>query len=319
MGIDRHFAEFLLCGRDEGVSFDDVATLGRLNLYVDHYSLATMFREHAVPATDADIRAVRADGYVERFLEKLGARTCVSIDASGYEGASLVHDMNQPIGDELKRKFSLVIDGGTLEHVFNFPVAIKNSMELLRVGGHFFAHTVANNFMGHGFYQFSPELFYRVLSPENGFRMHRAVVFETRIGKPRWFEAADPARLGERVELINARETHLLIHAERVADVPIFASPPQQADYRALWKEGIPPKLNSRGLRARLHQWAKSHNDLFLRCLPGFAYGLAVSAMARGFPRRGFRRSQFAPLDTLRRRTPAPRPSLQDLTRRTIS
>ena len=78
--------------------------------------------------------------------------------------------MNLPIGDDLKRKFSVVIDGGTLEHVFNFPVAIKNCMQMLDVGGHFFVHTMANNFMGHGFYQFSPELFYRVFSPENGFR-----------------------------------------------------------------------------------------------------------------------------------------------------
>ena len=94
----------------------------------------------------------------------------ISIDASAYENATMVHDMNLPVGDELKQKFSVVIDGGTLEHVFNFPTAIRNCMEMLKVGGHFFAHTMANNFMGHGFYQFSPELFYRVFSPENGFR-----------------------------------------------------------------------------------------------------------------------------------------------------
>ena len=109
-------------------------------------------------------------GYAEEFLKRLGAKETISIDASAYEGASLVHDMNLPIGDDLKRRFSVVIDGGTLEHVFNFPVAIKNCMQMVDVGGHFFVHTMANNFMGHGFYQFSPELFYRVFSPENGFR-----------------------------------------------------------------------------------------------------------------------------------------------------
>jgi len=164
MGIDRHFADFLMFARDDGVGFDRVATLGRLNLFVDHRSLGAIFRKHGLPATDEDIRTVRgaADGYAESFLQRLGARECVSIDASSYERASLVHDMNRPIPDELKGRFSVVIDGGTLEHVFNFPVAIQNCMDLLRVGGHFFAHTMANNFMGHGFYQFSPELFYRV-------------------------------------------------------------------------------------------------------------------------------------------------------------
>ena len=165
----------------------------------------------------------------------MGAKETISIDASAYEGASLVHDMNVPIGDELKRKFSVVIDGGTLEHIFNFPVAIQNCMQMLDVGGHFFSHTMANNFMGHGFYQFSPELFYRVFSAENGFRVHRVVVFEQRVGRPRWYEAADPNDIDERVELINGRPTYLFVHAERLADVPIFAAPPQQPDYsRAL-------------------------------------------------------------------------------------
>jgi hypothetical protein len=44
-------------------------------------------------------------------------------------------------------------------------------MDLLKVGGTFVASTPANYFMGHGFYQFSPELFFRLFCPENGFRL----------------------------------------------------------------------------------------------------------------------------------------------------
>jgi len=301
VGIDRNLADFLLSARDNGVDFERVATLGRLNLFIDHRSLRTVFRRHGVHLTDAEIRALRTanGGYAEPFLRCLRAQEIVSIDASCYEQASVIHDMNRPIGDELKRRFSVVLDGGTLEHVFNFPIAIQNCMELLKVGGHFFAHTMANNFMGHGFYQFSPELFYRVLSPENGFRVHRAVMFESRIGNPRWYEAADPEEVGERVELINSRPTYLLIHAERIADVPIFATPPQQADYGALWKKGVPPKYDSLGLRGRLHQWGKSHNDLLLKYLPGALYDLGVSTITRGFLRRGFPRRQYIPLNSL--------------------
>ena len=69
----------------------------------------------------------------------------------------------------LKNKYTLVIDGGCLEHIFNFPVAIKNCMEMLQEGGHFIGITPANNLMGHGFYQFSPELYFRIFSKENGF------------------------------------------------------------------------------------------------------------------------------------------------------
>jgi len=300
MGIDRDFADFLLGARNGGVDFGRTATLGRLNLFVDHRSLDAVFRQHGDPLSDPDLRAMRNAGYSEAFLRRLGARETISVDASAYEGASLVHDMNQPIGEDFKRRFSTVIDGGTLEHIFNFPTAIRNCMEMLEVGGHFFSHTMANNFMGHGFYQFSPELFYRVFSRENGFRLHRAVVFESRIGRPKWYEAADPREIGERVELINGRQTYLMVHAQRIADVPLFAAPPQQADYSALWSKGKPPRYGAAGLRDRVHQWAKSHNELFLRYAPGFLYDLALSALVRGLPKRGFRRRHFLPLQTRR-------------------
>jgi hypothetical protein len=303
MGIDRHFADFLLCAKDGGADFLRVATLGRLNLFIDQRSLGAVFREHGVDVTDGDIRTMRSasDGYAEEFLRTLGAQATCSIDASGYEGASLVHDMNLPIAAELRGKFSAVIDGGTLEHIFNFPTAIRNCMELLEVGGHFFSQTMANNFMGHGFYQFSPELFYRVFSAENGFQVHRAVLFESRIGKPRWYEAADPQDVGERVELINGRQTYLMLHAEKVADVPIFATPPQQTDYSALWSKSQPARVTTAGLRGRIHQWAKSHNEFFLKYSPGFLYDLALSTLVRGLLRRGFRRRLYVPLRTLKR------------------
>jgi hypothetical protein len=302
MGIDRYFAEFLGCARKAGVDFSRTATLGRLNLFVDQRSLGAVLRENFGSVTDEDVRAVRtgSDGYAEEFLRRLGAKESTSIDASAYEGASLVHDMNLPIGDGLKRKFSAVIDGGTLEHIFNFPVAIQNCMQMLDVGGHFFSHTMANNFMGHGFYQFSPELFYRVFAPENGFCIHRVVVFEQRVGRPRWYEAADPNEISERVELINGRPTYLLVHAERLTDVPIFASPPQQPDYAVHWSRNTAPRYGSQGLRGCVHRWAKAHNDFFLRYSPGPLYDLALSMLVRGLPKRGFRRGQFTPHRSLR-------------------
>jgi hypothetical protein len=44
-----------------------------------------------------------------------------------------------------------VIETGSLDHIFNFPVAISNLMQMTRVGGSVFLTTVANNLCGHGF------------------------------------------------------------------------------------------------------------------------------------------------------------------------
>jgi hypothetical protein len=299
MGIDRDLADFLLCGKEGGVDFGRVATLGRLNLF-DINSLREVFGKHGVPVNDDDIKKMRAHGYAEEFLRHLGVRDVASIDASTYEHATVIHDMNLPIGEELKRRFSVVIDGGTLEHIFNFPVAIRNSMEMLEIGGHFFSQTMANNFMGHGFYQFSPDLFYRVFSPENGFKIHSVLLYEARAGRPRWFEAADPQKIGERVELVNARPTYMLVHAERVAEVPLFSAPPQQADYSAMWKNMQAQHAKPIGIHGRLHRWTKPYNELFRHLMPAPVYNFLLNSIVRGSPPRGFRRRQFAPLQILR-------------------
>ena len=81
----------------------------------------------------------------------------------------------------------MVVDGGTLEHVFDYPTALRNAMRMVRVGGHLILNAPVNNFPGHGFYQISPELFFRVLSPQFGFRVHDAVLMELYHPLHRWF------------------------------------------------------------------------------------------------------------------------------------
>ncbi len=82
----------------------------------------------------------------------------MSLDCSDYEHCDIVHDMNRPIDPSHHGTFDVVIDGGSLEHIFNFPVAVANCMNLVKVGGSVFIFTPANNHMGHGFYQFSPDV-----------------------------------------------------------------------------------------------------------------------------------------------------------------
>ena len=129
--------------------------------------------------------------------------------------------MNEPIPHDLKFRYSVVLDGGSLEHVFNFPVAIKNCMEMLQVGGHYLGVTPANNFMGHGFYQFSPELFFSVFSEENGYELTSLIVFEDKYNA-KWFSVKNPQKINTRVALINDIPTYLLILAKRISEGSIF-------------------------------------------------------------------------------------------------
>jgi SAM-dependent methyltransferase len=235
MGVDWHTARALIAARSSGVDFRRTATLGRQNLFASSPEIAAMLRDYELPIDRVDALEPQPE-YADSFFKLLGAKELSAIDASSYEGAR-VHDMNLPIPDSLRQQFDVVLDGGTLEHVFNFPTAIKNAMEMVRVGGHLFLQTPANNFCGHGFYQFSPELFFRVLAPENGYTIERMLAYEAYPGGD-WFEVADPAKVQARVELIGtAHRILLLVQARRTADKPIFALTPQQSDYAASWSE----------------------------------------------------------------------------------
>ena len=153
--------------------------------------------------------------------------------------------MNQPIPDTLKGRYSCVLDGGTLEHVFNFPQAIKNAMEMVKVGGHFLGVGPANNFTGHGFYQFSPELYWRILTADNGYAIEEMSVCEARLHSPSYL-IDNPAKVGRRIEFTNNRPTYLMVRAKRVAQAEIFAVVPQQSDYAATWSPKASAESGSR-------------------------------------------------------------------------
>lgn len=237
MGLSIHGTKSLMYAKTQGVCFNRTATIGRQELHLSRDDLRTNLLEfgYTEAAYKANDLMGKAGGFAEPFLEALGAIEIRSFDSSAYEGATNIHDFNSPIEESFKHRFTAVIDAGTLEHIFNFPVAIRNCMEMVEVGGHFIGITPANNFLGHGFYQFSPELFFRVFSQPNGFRIIRMIIFE---GWPEaeWFEVADPDAIKERVSLVNSQQTNLLVLAEKVESVQIFAAPPQQSDYVALWK-----------------------------------------------------------------------------------
>lgn len=238
MGVDIQGLRFLLGAHSGGVRFAKTATIGRQELFIDLALLQRTLRSFGLAMSDTEVRRIltQAEGFAEPLLQLLGAEHICSVDASPYESASIVHDMNLPIPDNLRGAFSVVIDAGTLEHIFDFRTAIKNCMEMVQEGGHLLLMTPANNFMGHGFYQFSPELFFRVCSEENGFEIIRAILCEAD-PDARWYEIVDPARARRRVELVNSRPAYLLIQARKTRNVPIFAVTPQQSDYTVAWQE----------------------------------------------------------------------------------
>lgn len=242
MGLAFSTVCFLLDAYQRGVSFQNTLTLGRTQLYLLPNDVQRLRRLAGREPFEAALRT-EFGGFADEFMKSLlNIKTLAALDYSPYQGASLTHDLNQPISADLEGRFDAVIDAGTIEHVFNFPVAIANCMKMVRPGGRLFLITVANNHCGHGFYQFSPELFFRLFKNRNGFYLHRLHLLKHPFpglelsSKQRFYNVQDPDEVRQRVGLVSRSPVMLLLEAERRSVEEILAVFPQQSDYTALWQ-----------------------------------------------------------------------------------
>ncbi len=122
-------------------------------------------------------------GFCEVFLKDMGFETVDSIDNSPFEGATIVHNMNQPIHVQ---PYDFILDGGTIEHIFNTPQVCENIINLLNVGGVYLSITPNNNFSGHGMYQFSPEFYLSAFSEEYGMKVMELYLAKVGTGIEEW-------------------------------------------------------------------------------------------------------------------------------------
>ena len=134
-------------------------------------------------------------------------------------------------------------------------------MEALKINGHFIAMTPVNNQMGHGFYQFSPELFYRIFSQENGFQILKMIICAQTDGNEsvKWYEVIDPEIVKERVMIVNNFPTSIMFIAKKTHDAPIFKNIPQQSDYTTAWlaNENIKSGKKPEGVSTGKHLYRK--------------------------------------------------------------
>lgn len=240
--IDFNNVKLMFWARKLGASYERTLTLGHLGFTCSRRKLHRAARNFGLPGTPEEIdRCVYRDPmtplFVDELLRFLGAKEIVSSDYSNFEGATHIHDLNERYPEAMRGHFDMVLDGGTFEHIFDYPAALRHCMELIRPGGHFLTTTPVHNFMGHGFYQISPELFFRVFQDENGFALRKIVLYKWLAEDATFFEVKDPAVTGCRTELFSAAPMLLGVLAQRTREVPILARPPQQSDYEAVWEK----------------------------------------------------------------------------------
>jgi SAM-dependent methyltransferase len=167
MGISRAVIKLLMReGKRE--KFDgDVLTAGKQDVFSTVRDLEkwakeqdfflSLQREVKPPGNKKRTSAFISD---ETLFKRLGFKNVWSMDCSGYEKCKIIHDLNLDVPADLLNKFDLIFDGGTSEHIFNLPKVLENYNKMLKAGGRIVHVLPASNFVDHGFYMFSPTLFY---------------------------------------------------------------------------------------------------------------------------------------------------------------
>ncbi len=206
--------------------------------------------ELPAPALSFDPQLARLGCMDEKtFFAALGLDEVVTADISDYEGVDRLLDLNEPLPEELRGRFDLVFDGGTIQHVFHLPNLLASVHQALRPGGRaVFPMAASHNHVDHGFYMLSPTFFHDYFSA-NDWRIERLAVceFESvwlggRLHTPGWrVHPYEPGALDHRSYGGFGRpQLAIFAVATRLAHSTGHL-PPQQGMYQKIWREAGDP------------------------------------------------------------------------------
>lgn len=156
MGLARGAAALLLEEHARKPFSGRIATLGVQTVYMSPTDLTRQFDRFGVKPAVPMVAPLDD----KQMFRMMGFDSIETLDYSDFEGADHVVDLNHDgLPEDLRGKFDVVLDSGTLEHVFHVPNAMKNIISLVKVGGRIIFLSPSSNHMDHGFYMFSPTFF----------------------------------------------------------------------------------------------------------------------------------------------------------------
>ncbi len=168
MGISLSFLPFLFEEGKKKACSGNVLQLGRLAIDLNRDDLVRAAAYHNYPLTQApdepeipyQFNSKKIVLNDQEFFKKIGFSKVDSSDIDTKNGNNIILDLNTHETPKcLIGQYDMIINGGTLEHVFHIPNALSNLHNLLKPDGRIFHISPASNFVDHGFYSFSPCFF----------------------------------------------------------------------------------------------------------------------------------------------------------------
>jgi hypothetical protein len=92
------------------------------------------------------------------FFEMMGINDYADMDKFESDKPTYLHDLNLPVPNDVYDSYSFILDGGTIEHIFDVRQVLSNIVKMLKPGG--CVMHISSYSIDHGFYGLSPCLFY---------------------------------------------------------------------------------------------------------------------------------------------------------------
>lgn len=191
----------------------------------------------------------RKNVHASVFFKMLGFNSYSTLDLLEIDGIpDIKHDLNLPIPVNLEGAYDFVLDGGTLEHIFDIKTALCNTARLVSTGGVVIHHNPVTSY-DHGFYGINPTLLIDFYAA-NGFKivncvgvvMDQKTFYEKQWCFPYHELIAPLANLSG-----SPRTIGLFFCAQRISEDPIPCISPIQGFYNRIQTEINLPQSEVRG------------------------------------------------------------------------
>lgn len=157
-------------------------------------------------------------GSAKLVFAAVGA-TLDAVDKRASFGVTECLDLNEPLPVRYQNRYSLVIDPGTTEHIFNVGQALLSVAGAVCEGGYVY-HMVPLASWNHGFWNFSPLVFSQFYSERNGFELVQ--LNATRHGKDIAVEPVAKFKIEN-----NGFKLNLMCIAKKIRQVEVLEFPNQ--------------------------------------------------------------------------------------------
>lgn len=163
-----------------------------------------------------------------------------SMDVSDYEGATIIHDLCDPVPAELENQFDIIINGSCLDNLFDPAMALKNMSRMLKPHGRVL-HMERSNRVPNAYIAFSAAWFHDYYAINEfadckaylvTWSEHQEMPWDIYLYRPLQMQDDREVFFGRDNGIDHQSHAHLIVIAERGADSTSDRAP-IQFDYRS--------------------------------------------------------------------------------------